>query len=138
VAAAVQKEGAKALSGALASNSTLEVLQLNRSQVGDQGARCLAQGLRANGSLRHLELSFNNIGPEGGAALAASLAPEASTGLGVCPLQRLELSHNVLCDVGMSLMEPCLSQAPFLEYLILQDCDVGIAGELLFYWPLLS
>jgi Ran GTPase-activating protein (RanGAP) involved in mRNA processing and transport len=126
---AVQVEGARALSCALAKNSALEVLRLERSQVGDTGAVALAGGLRASRSLRQLELPFNKIGPDGAAALAAALMPEAGPESGVCPLKRLNLSHNVLRDLGVTLMEPHLSQAPYLEDLILQDCDIGASGE---------
>ena len=54
-------EGTAALSHALKTNSTLEILELRSNGVGAAGAQSLANMLQFNGALKSLDLSSNKI-----------------------------------------------------------------------------
>lgn len=136
-AAAVQEEGAFMLGSVLGSNTSLTKLCLCDCRLQDDGVRAM---LRQSGSsqsggtcsLRSLELQRNHIMAHGAIAISAFLAGSPGAhGSQLHPPSRiahLDLSHNPLGDVGISLLTPGLREAEALRSLILQDCDFGIEG----------
>nr|XP_023507511.1 leucine-rich repeat-containing protein 45 isoform X5 [Equus caballus] len=72
---------------ALASNGSLQQLDLRNNQISHKGAEELALALKSNASLQQLDLRWNNIGLLGGRALVNCL-PSNRT------LWRLELAGN--------------------------------------------
>ncbi|XP_070339952.1 leucine-rich repeat-containing protein 45 isoform X9 [Equus asinus] len=77
----------KSIQRALASNGSLQQLDLRNNQISHKGAEELALALKSNASLQQLDLRWNNIGLLGGRALVNCL-PSNRT------LWRLELAGN--------------------------------------------
>ncbi|WVY98441.1 hypothetical protein V8G54_030592 [Vigna mungo] len=57
----------------LVNNSSIEKLQLNSADLGDEGAKAIAEMLKKNSSLRVLELNNNMIEYSGFSSLAGAL-----------------------------------------------------------------
>eukprot|EP00633_Aureoumbra_lagunensis_P010604 CAMPEP_0197340654 /NCGR_PEP_ID=MMETSP0892-20130614/45785_1 /TAXON_ID=44058 ORGANISM="Aureoumbra lagunensis, Strain CCMP1510" /NCGR_SAMPLE_ID=MMETSP0892 /ASSEMBLY_ACC=CAM_ASM_000538 /LENGTH=719 /DNA_ID=CAMNT_0042845421 /DNA_START=66 /DNA_END=2222 /DNA_ORIENTATION=+ len=66
-------EGAKAIATTLATNTSLQLLQLGGNNIGNEGAIAIANALATNTSLQALWLHDSNFGVEGAKALATAL-----------------------------------------------------------------
>ncbi len=86
---------------ALASNRTLETVDLSYNEIGPDGARGLAQGILSNGSLTALLLQGNRIGA-GAADLASSLWNHRI-------LTALDLASNGIGDTEVLALVAALS-----------------------------
>jgi Ran GTPase-activating protein (RanGAP) involved in mRNA processing and transport len=115
-----------------ATNTALTRLCLSECKLQDEGVRALLQQPGNSCSLQSLELQRNHIMAHGASAIAAFLAgAPRSHGSQLCPPSRiahLDLSHNPLGDVGISLLSQGLREAAALRSLVLQDCDIGVPG----------
>ncbi|CAM6074117.1 unnamed protein product [Sphagnum tenellum] len=67
------RTGISALSSAIASNRSLQEVDLRSNRIGPSTAAALAHALRSNFSLTCLDLRWNEIGPGGAAALIGML-----------------------------------------------------------------
>ena len=64
---------AEKLAGAIAANTSLRTLKLQRNGLGIAGGGALGTALSHNASLTSLDISLNDVAPEGGVAIAAGL-----------------------------------------------------------------
>lgn len=130
----LQDEGAFMLGRVFASNASLTKLCLSDCKLHDEGVRALLRKPGSACSLRSLELQRNHIMAHGASAVAAFLAgsPRAHSSQVHPPsrIAHLDLSHNPLGDVGISLLTQGLCEAVALRALILQDCDIGVSGTI--------
>lgn len=85
------------LLAALATNNSLETLDLSWSGVDESGAVALGPALRANRKLNDLDLSHNNVGPWGAVAAANGLEHNET-------LSRCDLSSNPLGAQGIAVL----------------------------------
>jgi hypothetical protein len=116
------------------SQRRLGQLDLRRNGLADVGALVLADALKKRlksagpggerGQLKLLDLSANAIGPDGAAVLTASAGV---AGPGGSRLERLNLRHNLLGDVGAArVAEALIGGGP--AQLDLSACGIGSAG----------
>ncbi|NXF47795.1 LR74A protein, partial [Oceanites oceanicus] len=77
----------------LASNTTLEILDLSWNHLRRKGTVALGTGLRGNGALKILNLSWNGIGNEGALALGEALKINNM-------LVHLDISNNQINNEG--------------------------------------
>jgi Ran GTPase-activating protein (RanGAP) involved in mRNA processing and transport len=128
----VQEEGAYRLGSVFQSNASLTRLCLCDCKLQDEGVRALLRKPGRACSLRSLELQRNQISAHGASAIAAFLAGyPGSHGSRPYPPSRivhLDISHNSLGDMGISLLTRGLREAVALRKLVLQDCDIGVSG----------
>ena len=96
---------------------SLQKLNINDNDIGDDGALILAEGLKFHCSLQELDLASNKITTTGVTALMHS----------ACPLRRLNLSSNNIGDDGAREVADKLKYI-FLQELNLTQCDIGIDG----------
>ena len=66
------------LAAAIASNTSLRRLEIERNGIGVQGGMSLGDAIGRNQTLTRLNLSLNDIAPEGGASLARGLRSNTS------------------------------------------------------------
>jgi hypothetical protein len=71
-------EGARALTTALARNTSVTTLIMDLNEITDEGARALAKMLVTNTSVVMLSVNYNEIGNEGARALANALVTNTS------------------------------------------------------------
>jgi hypothetical protein len=121
---------ANALADALAMNDTITSLDLASCSLGAVGAATLARGLQTNRSLTHLGLSCNRI-TDGvidhmttGAHGIASLLTHNSA------LKEVDLKHNSITSVGVSVIAHALRTNPALTSLDLGNnpIDDGVVA----------
>jgi len=112
--------GATALGHALASNSVLGTLHLDRNPLGAEGGEGLALGLRSN-SLTLLTLASSDLRDGGARALLGALQENKS-------LTRLDLSTNHFGDVAGTAAAQMLRWNCTLAWLSMQENSVGDAG----------
>eukprot|EP00300_Choanocystis_sp_HF-7_P025979 c2840_g1_i1.p1 GENE.c2840_g1_i1~~c2840_g1_i1.p1 ORF type:complete len:314 (+),score=88.28 c2840_g1_i1:81-1022(+) len=117
----VGDEGVRALASALRTNTSLKTLSLASNHIGNSGAEALANVLRTNASLGWLSLSGNNIGDEGARVLADALRTNAS-------LKDLDLASNNVGDEGASTFADVLRTNTSLNWLNLSENRVGDLG----------
>ncbi|KAK3266723.1 hypothetical protein CYMTET_24681 [Cymbomonas tetramitiformis] len=109
--------GIKALANALASNKSLNTLNLADNNIGPDEAKALALALTPNQegvfntSLNTLILSGNEIGPEGAKALAAALTPNEK-GMFNTSLNTLNLKYNDVGDEGEAAVQEVVKKHP--------------------------
>lgn len=115
------------LGSALGPNMSLTKLGLGGCKLHDEGVRAILRPLRGPCSLQSLELQRNHITAHGASAVSAFLAGSPRAG-GPSRIAHLDLSHNSVGDLGISLLSNSLCEAAALRSLILQDCDIGVAG----------
>jgi GTPase SAR1 family protein len=116
---------------ALASNSTLSTLQLNRCNLEDKHEPSISRMLR-NGSIKSLNLNSNNLGSPGALGLFTALCSDS------VKLEELSLSGNNLHESDMlaTVVEEALSNNQVLRVLSLDECSLhpsvieGIATSL--------
>ena len=113
--------GAASLSQALATNSSLNSLNLHWNIIGASGATSLSQALAVNSSLTSLDLSFNSIGASGATSLSQTLAVNSS-------LTSLDLSENSIGASGATSLSLALSVNSSLTSLDLSHNIVGAPG----------
>ncbi|CAN8024127.1 unnamed protein product, partial [Ixodes persulcatus] len=94
--------GAKALASSLEANSSLLTLNLRNNNLGTCGAISLADVLPRNRTLQELYLCKNSIGEEGVVAIADSLVANQS-------LRALSIEANYLGDNGVAALARLLS-----------------------------
>ena len=84
-------EGAKHISEALKTNSTLQTLDLRGNRLDAEAAKHLSEGLKANTALTSLDLYWNSLGDEGARhiseGLRANKALTSLNGSSVCSTQ---------------------------------------------------
>jgi cytochrome c553 len=116
----------QSLSQGLARNKTLHTLRLCRNQLGDAGLQTLLQHglLQANSSLTTLALINNQMSDVSMTNLAEYLAASATTTTTTsssskcCPLQHLDVMHNILGPLGaLQLFEVAALHFPRLQTL---------------------
>ena len=84
----ITDEGVEVLAECLQENTTVKVLDLYNTGIGDTAAEALAQMLDSNTSLERLDLSSNKIGDAGAKVLAEALYHNST-------LKNLDLLDNV-------------------------------------------
>jgi len=89
-------QGINELCEALACNSCVKALELDRNRIGDDGAARLAEAFASDSVINFVDLTDNGIGDRGAIALASRLG-------GNCILSHLDLTRNeILGDGGMA------------------------------------
>ena len=96
---------------------SLQELNMDYNDIGDDGALILAEGLKFHCSLQELDLASNKITTTGVTALMHS----------ACPLRRLNFSGNNIGDDGAKEVADKLKYKS-LQELYLSECDIGIDG----------
>ena len=113
--------GAIGLAGGLTENKSLALMNLSYNNIGARGAAGLADALTKNKSLTELNLSYNNIGADGAAGLADALTENKS-------LTVLYLSNNNIGDHGVAALADALTENKSLTVLYLSDDNIGDPG----------
>ena len=121
-------EGAKALSKALASNSSLTSINLNRNiigdtgtKIGDEGAKALSKVIASNSSLTSIYLFGNNIGDKGAKALGKALSSNSS-------LTSTNLRENNIGDEGAMALGEAFVTNSSLTKINLWNNNIGDMG----------
>jgi len=96
-------EGPAAFATALAQNSTLTSLRLDRNMLGPDGAKRIANALQHNSTLASLNLKRNGLGPKCAKYIAAALNNNQA-------LTELNLKDNQIHDEGLKRIAAALSQ----------------------------
>ena len=104
---------------------SLQRLNIEGSDSGDEGVALLADGLRRGRlpSLQLLHLINAQIGPQGATALAPALTKRA-----LPSLKGLVLDDNPLGDAGLAALLPALRRLPPLIQLCLAGTSIGDEG----------
>lgn len=93
----IGNEGAKAISVALTTNTSLRVLSLTSSGITLVGAEVLGSALQENGTLHSLNLDGNKLGDQGLESLVNGLKSSTS-------LTALSVANNGITDKGVVLI----------------------------------
>jgi Leucine-rich repeat (LRR) protein len=117
----IGEAGATAIAEALKANSTLQQLNLFRSNIGASGAAAIAEALKVNSVLQKLDLSQNSISASGAAAIAEALKVNSV-------LQKLNLSRNNISASGAAALAEALNVNSALQQLILYQNAIGDSG----------
>jgi len=116
-------QGAKRLAKALSNNKTLEQLNLEGAEIGDEGVKHLAAALTVNGAVEVLILRGNNIGDEGVLSLATTLLFNTS-------LRVLLLGQNNISDAGADKLADLIVYNHVLDQIMLDSNKVSDIMEL--------
>jgi NLR family CARD domain-containing protein 3 len=112
---------AKQIGKELATNSTLEGLDLRENRIGNDGADALGDALSVNKSLKRLWLHGNRIGDVGMEALGQALTRNDS-------LESLDVSHNDFGIVGLTSLANALKSNKKLRGLSLSGNSIDDQG----------
>jgi len=115
----------KLLAGAVASNSSLKRLNIERTGLGIAGGVALGEALRCNTTLVRLDMNVNDIAPLGGMAIAAGLQSHPS-------LTELSLAKCGLGPGGAKALGAALETNTSIRTLDMTQNDVGIEGGVAF------
>ena len=115
----------KLLAGAVASNSSLKWLNIERTGLGIAGGVALGEALRCNTTLVRLDMNVNDIAPLGGMAIAAGLQSHPS-------LTELSLAKCGLGPGGAKALGAALETNTSIRTLDMTQNDVGIEGGVAF------
>jgi Ran GTPase-activating protein (RanGAP) involved in mRNA processing and transport len=133
-------EGRKALAEALKWNTSLQVLCLSFSNLGNQGIKLLSDALRTNYSLTQLDLKAVQMNCHGAIALANALVHESSRNNSnnnsnrvnnnnkATVLTKLDISHNQIGDDAMKIFARVLITNTSLQNLHLGSNIIGDEG----------
>ncbi|XP_068761724.1 NLR family CARD domain-containing protein 3-like [Montipora capricornis] len=110
--------GAAALAKSMEVNSTLTELNLSESGIGDSGAAALAKALEVNSTLTELNLSENGISDWGAAALAKAMAVNST-------LTGLDLNHDRIGYLGTAALAQAMEINSTLTELNLSENEIG-------------
>uniref|UniRef100_A0A7S0W5W3 Uncharacterized protein n=1 Tax=Hemiselmis tepida TaxID=464990 RepID=A0A7S0W5W3_9CRYP len=119
----VSDKAASLLGDALAHNSLLQTLHLDRNEITQEACIALSHGMLSR-SLSVLTLSVNGIRDGGAGALAKVLRRNTA-------LTRLDLASNQIGDVGATQVANMLIHNSGINTLSLADNTVGDAGGVL-------
>lgn len=121
----LDNSGLKHLGAALAKNSALKSLNIQRNKIGSDGLDAFfgAKGLSSNSTLTYLNLNVNSIGPKGASAVADLLKANAS-------LQTLYLANNALGDKGIESLATGLASNKTLTNLDLHLNEISSVKSL--------
>ena len=108
---------------ALSNNKTLEQLNLEGAEIGDEGIKHLAAVLMGNGALEVLILRGNNIGDEGVISLATTLLFNTS-------LRVLLLGQNNIGDAGADKLADLIIYNHVIDQIMLDSNKVSDIMEL--------
>lgn len=115
-------DGAIILIGtALASNSNITVLQLDKNNIGDQGAFTIGSILTTNSVLRTLSLRNNHISCKGASFIGKALQANSK-------LHTLNLYYNNIGDAGAIAIAAGLAQNQALKQLYLHFNNIKEEG----------
>ena len=112
----------KSLAEELENNTTLLVLKLNSTKVGERGVVALASVLRSS-VLQELYLNDNNVNDTGARALASSLSGSK--------LQTLDLRNNKLGDAGVQALALALPKSKLLTLDLASNKRDGVGAGVL-------
>jgi hypothetical protein len=98
----------------LATNNSLEHLNLLCNRIGTKGAKALAVALTTNNTLKSLNLWVNHIGTEGAKGLAVVLATNNT-------LEQLDLHGNSIDDKGVNAFVKAMKENTDLAVLKIND-----------------
>lgn len=113
--------GVQALSSALATNTSLELLDIASNPLGDAGVAALAAALAANTTLIELTLSAAQFGDVGAAALGRAFGAKSA-------IRSLDVSHNGIGDRGAEALANGLETNISLLSIDLRSTAVGDDG----------
>ncbi|KAJ3339691.1 hypothetical protein HDU93_007917 [Gonapodya sp. JEL0774] len=124
----------QALAEYMGYTSTLRVLILRNSALGDLDALTLAQGIRGNSSLEVLDLTQNEVGDVGVLALADGIKATAikklylGAQLATVQLTHLDVSRNGIADTGAIALGSWVTRNPALVLLDVSEGRIGDTG----------
>jgi len=113
--------GAKALAGALLTNTTLTWISLDGNDIGVEGAKALAGALLTNNKLTAMYLGDNHIGVEGAKALAGALLTNTT-------LTATSLRGNGIGDNEAKALAGALRTNTTLTWIYLDGNTIGVEG----------
>jgi Ran GTPase-activating protein (RanGAP) involved in mRNA processing and transport len=113
-------QGARALAGVLAKTS-LEILNLDWNQIGDDGASAMGAALAASTTITALHIEANQIGAAGAQAIGHSLKTNRS-------LTQLNFGRNKIGEGGAQALGEALRGSRSIKILDLNRCEIRSAG----------
>jgi Ran GTPase-activating protein (RanGAP) involved in mRNA processing and transport len=114
-------EGVRSLASALKVNNTLRCINLYGNTISKVGAQFLSEALMVNTSLDNMNLHSNSIGEDGVQSLATALQVNST-------LKSINLSGNQICAVGTKVLAKTLMANIMLEDLNLNNNMIGDEG----------
>jgi predicted RNase H-like nuclease (RuvC/YqgF family) len=111
-------QGTKRLAKAISINTSLEELNLEGAEMGDEGVKHLATALNTNDSLEVLILRGNNINDDGAISIATSLLFNKS-------LRVLLLGQNNISDAGTDALVSLIECNHVLDQIMLDGNKVS-------------
>jgi hypothetical protein len=120
----VDYEGAVAISEALKTNSTLQVIDLEENEIGDKGATAFAKALKTNTSLQEINLNDNRIGDEGAIAISEALKTNST-------LRKINLGHNEIGVESAIAIAEALKTNSTLREIDLAGNKIGDKGAII-------
>jgi len=115
--------GLKKFAAGLASNTSIEVLDLSANEIGDYGAEKLAAALETNRTVKTLILFQNQIGKEGGGSGAKAIGKALRSG-GNDALRELRLNTNYIDSSGTTKLAEALATNSSLKVLRYETFDM--------------
>ena len=106
---------------ALATNSTLRILDLSGNLIGDEGADRLSDALKVNTTLQKICLHVNAIREDGAKSLAGALTVNKT-------LQEISLFNNKIGDDGAKHLAEALVVNTALQTIHLAENNIGDEG----------
>ena len=117
----INAAGAASIASALSVNEKLQQLELPYNPLLDVGCQALGRALVRNSCLRTLVLPFTGLGDGACAALALALR-------GGCPLITLDLSGNQLTAAGVAALAPALAHTQLASLALSANQRIGGRG----------
>jgi len=117
----IEAEGATKICESLKKNSSLTRLSLSKNWIGDVGIKKICESLLQNDKLTALNLSENTITMEGSTAICKYLTASTS-------LTELNLASNLIGDSGTVILCASLQKNRLLTRLNLEDNEIGSEG----------
>lgn len=122
----LRKDTARQIGQALATNSTLEELDVSFNAFGDLGGQSVGAALHVNPTLRVLNLAQNSIGARGAFTLAAGLRSNTS-------MVELNMQGNPVGEIGGRALLQVPMDCGDRVHMIIDGCDMKLTDSTLAY-----
>jgi Ran GTPase-activating protein (RanGAP) involved in mRNA processing and transport len=119
--ASIDEDGASALAGALALNSSVMSINFHGNSISDTGTSAIADDLKVNSSVTSINLSSNGIGAKGAVVLADALKVNST-------VTTMNLSSNSIGGEGASALADALKVNSTLTSTDLGSNGIGFEG----------
>ena len=116
----ISDDGAAAISDALKTNNSLQILKMSYNNITSKGAKLIAEAIKVNKTLQVLDIHDNNISDDGAAAISDALKSNNS-------LQILTMSYNNITSEGAKSIAEAIKVNTTLHTLHLGQSDINDA-----------